>query len=72
MRLSGAHATAKVTSPAKVSMEDRKRSLALDQDDAVTPPSKRQANAANGAVSKMDLPEKEKEIEVCLVVTQNA
>lgn len=43
-------------------MEDRKRSLIVDNDDAVQP-SKRQATGANGAAPRME-PEKEKEVEV--------
>jgi len=62
MRLSQGHATA-IASPNQTRMEDRKRSLAVDQDDA-TPPSKRQATNANGTAVRME-PEKEKEVEVC-------
>lgn len=43
-------------------MDDRKRSLVVDNDD-LAPPSKRQASAVNGALPRME-PEKEKEIEV--------
>jgi len=61
MRLSQGHATA-IASHDQPKMEDRKRSLAVDQDDA-TPPSKRQATTANGSAMRME-PEKEKEVEV--------
>lgn len=45
----------------KTKMEDRKRAIVADHDDA-GPPSKRQATAANGA-SRMDA-DKEKDVEV--------
>ena len=47
---------------AKTKMEDRKRSLIVDHDDAVQP-SKRHATTANGAPVRMES-DKEKEIEV--------
>ncbi|KAK4980791.1 hypothetical protein LTR28_000963, partial [Elasticomyces elasticus] len=46
----------------KVKMDDRKRSLVPDVDDAA-PPLKRQATVANGAQPRME-PETEKDIEV--------
>lgn len=48
----------------KVKMEDRKRSLAVDADDAY--PSKRHASSANGTHIRMSDTDKEKDIEVCI------
>ena len=47
---------------ARTKMDDRKRSLAVDPDDAY--PSKRHASASNGTHIRMSDPDKEKDIEV--------
>ena len=55
--------TVSLSSTTRVKMDDRKRSLAVDPDDAY--PSKRHASSSNGTHIRMSDPDKEKEIEVC-------
>lgn len=60
MRLAEGHSVS-LPSVAKVKMEERKRSIAVDPEDVY--PNKRQATAVNGTQPRME-PEKEKDLEV--------
>lgn len=58
-------AVVSVSSHDKVTMDDRKRSLAVGDGDEIAPRSKRLVKDENGQAMRMDA-EKEKDVEVCL------
>lgn len=58
------HNSGALPSPLKTTMDDRKRAIAADLDDA-GPPNKRLATVVNGTAMRMGDLDKEKDVEVC-------